>query len=100
MLLRDVFPAEVSLPRSGGHHLAARAFVTDGRIIVYAAPDRKTPQVVLDEPYTSEPPTRSRNTLGAGELRFDTALGPVFVAQDSGCGCGSPLKALDPPVAW
>ena len=100
LLHRDVFPAEVFIARTGEHKLAARAFVTSHRLVVYAVGPTGTPERVLDAALTGPAPERDRGTQGVGELEISTADGPVFVTRDSGCGCGSALKALDAPVSW
>lgn len=98
LLRRDVHPAEVLLP--GGRLLReTRAFVTDRRVLAYKRQDGQI-QRVLDLELVGEPPTASRASLGGGTLELECEDGVVFVNQGSGCGCGSPLKALAPPVGW
>jgi hypothetical protein len=104
-LRRDIFPAEVYVPYLGRGPMLARVFVTDRRVIVWTAepaaplPGWKSPVRLVDEPVVGDLPARDRGSF-FGQLRVDTASGPVHVTKAGGCGCGSPLKALSAPVGW
>ena len=95
LLRRDVYPAEVLLP-SGQLLRNVRAYVTTERLAVWAAgADRTLRQVVdllLEEPGSVE---GSRNSLSlSARLSVATEEGVAYINRASGCGCGSPLKAL------
>jgi hypothetical protein len=106
LLRRDVHPAEVLMP-SGALIREARVFVTTERVLVYR---NQGGIKLVQELYLAEPGciTAARGSLNGGRLemtcRFDLSDGeqllPVYVNQGAGCGCGSPLKALAPPVGW
>jgi hypothetical protein len=97
-LVRDVHPAEVALD---GHVLTAvRVFVTTGRLLALQVQAGKiTP--VLDEP-VSEPVSvpASRSSLhGSLEVRLADGR-TAWVNRGAGCGCGSALRTIAPPVSW
>lgn len=98
-LHRDIYPAETFAPDVSEHPTHTRVFVTSSRVQVWRETADGGPELMLDEAITGEVPQRDRSTQ-FGELRIETARGPVYVTQGRGCGCGSPLKALDAPGAW
>jgi len=96
-LLRDHFPVEVFAPHVDPSPLGrCRAFITTDRIRVYSDRSGKV-ELVVDEKLEGERPERSRNTL-FGQLHVQTEAGMVHLTAARGCGCGSALKALTPPV--
>jgi hypothetical protein len=100
-LVRDVHPAEVSMP-DGQVLTGVRVFVTSERLIVFSADAQRQIRQVLNTPLAqpcSVP--ASRNTLGAGALEARLADGgTAWINRGQGCGCSSPLKTLGPPVPW
>lgn len=101
-LHRDVHPAEVLLA-DGTLHRDVRVFVTSRRLLAFKATPagRVEPclELALAEPCSV---AANRGTLtGSGRLEAILADGgSVWVNRGHGCGCGSPLKALAPPVPW
>jgi len=101
-LCRDIFPAEIACP-DGSVLRDVRAFVTSGRLVVWAAPNGQ-PVQVLDVPLTdpgSVVPSRMLSRYGS--LGLDTPAGRYFVNRGRGCGCTGPtrvLKALGAPAEW
>ena len=99
-LVRDVHPAEV-LMADGELLRGVRAFVTSRRLLIFTArPDGsiERPRRLAVEQPCSVP--ASRGTL-VGSLECRLADGStVWINRGRGCGCGSPLKALAPPVPW
>jgi hypothetical protein len=98
LLCRDVFPSEVLLP-DGRLLLEARAFVTNRRLLVWKVADGRVRQVV-EMALAGEPIRPRRDSLNGHHLELETTDGIVLVNQGHVCGCGSPLKALAPPVGW
>jgi hypothetical protein len=107
LLRRDIHPAEILMP-SGALVREARVFVTTDRVLVYRRVDGtivKEYELPLADPGIVP---AQRGSLNGGRLemtcRFALSDGeqllPVIVNQGAGCGCGSPLKALAPPVGW
>jgi hypothetical protein len=101
LLRRDVHPAEVSLP-DGQIITGVRVFVTSHRLVAFKVSESREIVKVLDleleQPCTVP---ADRGTLGAGRLEVRLADGhTAWVNRGQGCGCGSPLKALGPPVPW
>lgn len=101
LLRRDVHPAEVLLP-DGTLLSSVRVFVTSRRLVAFKAGNEGEISRVLDlalEQPCSVP--ASRATLGQGALEAKLADGgTAWINRGHGCGCGSPLKALAPPVGW
>lgn len=101
----DVLSGEVYAPKLAEAPVRCRVFVTDRRVIAWTAPVDEhgrygEPVLLLDERYDGEAPDRNRGSFH-GQLRFETAnAGVVYLTRGSGCGCHSPLTALDPPVSW
>ena len=102
VLCRDVHPAELAL---GDRVLTdLRVFVTDRRVLAYAMRSGRIERVL--ELMLAEPVAASRATLPANApLRLRVTGGAAEVDEallnrGRGCGCGSPLKALAPPVGW
>jgi hypothetical protein len=56
-----------------------------------------TPELLVDEPITGPRPEAHRGTQG-GPFTIETETGMIHVERAHGCGCGSPLRALDPPA--
>jgi hypothetical protein len=84
--------------RSGVLFLGCRVFVTSARVVAWHE-NRGRLAIVLDEPHTSTVQP-DRGTLRT-TLDLQVADGVVWVNRGSrGCGCGSPLKAISPPVGW
>jgi len=99
-LVRDVHPAEVSLP-DGRVLTGVRAFITTSRMLVYrATADRRIERALELELADPCSVPASRNSLrGALEVRLADG-GTAWVNRGRGCGCHSPLKALAAPVSW
>lgn len=100
-LCRDIHPAEIVLP-GGGVVTRCRVFATSHRVLVYTAEGRDVKlahELILAEP-DSIP--RDRATMGRGQLeaRLADGAGTAWINRGSGCGCGSMLKVLVPPVGW
>lgn len=99
LLVRDVHPAEITI----GDEVVTdvRVFVTDRRLVAYRAVQGeivKALELSLAQP-CSVP--ASRGTLTGGRLEAHLADGrTAWINRGSGCGCGSPLKALAAPVPW
>lgn len=108
---RDVFPAEIRMP-DGAMVTGVRVFVTSHRLVAVAhdAQSGRMDRVVdleLVEPGSVD---ADRGTLGQGsisvlvwlesESRTRSEQGTCWVNAGTGCGCGSPLKALGTPVPW
>lgn len=101
LLRRDVHPAEISLP-DGEVLTGVRVFVTTRRLIAYRALEHGEIEKALDAEL-KQPCTvpGNRGTLGQGALEVRLHDGhTAWVNRGSGCGCGSPLKALAAPVPW
>lgn len=98
-LRRDVHPAEVALP-DGTVLQGLRVFVTSHRVVGFAAGAGGRVERVLDmelvEPFSVP---ASRGSL-SGSLECVTPEGTSWINRGRGCGCGSPLNALAPPVDW
>lgn len=92
-----VFPAEVTLP-DGRFIRPARVAVTAEQTVVWAeSEDRRTAVVVFSqrthsirEHMTANAPRRAQR------MRVATDAGSVVVVRGGGCGCGSPLKRINP----
>ena len=97
MLARDLHPVEAYVPHINGAPFPARVFVTTHRVQVWA--DQGGTPAVVYEANLTEPVERNRGTL-TGQLHVRTPDGDVYVSRGTGCGCGSVLKALSPPVGW
>lgn len=104
VMVRDVFPAEVSLS-DGRLFRQVRVMVTSHRIVAWKAnAETMKPEVVLNERihYTSSP--RSRGSLNIDErieVHSETFTGSIN--RGKGCGCGSTgllLKALPTAAPW
>ena len=101
-MVRDVHPAEVLLP-DGTLIVGCRAFVTTRRFVAFGPTPRSGIEVVADFPVRQPVSTvASLNTLNTTE-RLEIATedgGTIYVNKGRGCGCHSPLKALDTPAPW
>ena len=101
-LRRDVMPAEVALADGtvlGARGHKVRLFVTSHRVVAWRDINGSIEQVLdvpLAEPWSVE---AHRGTL-PGTLEVETADGTAYVSRGYGCGCGSALLALAPPVSW
>lgn len=95
MILVDTHPATVHLP-SGEVHDLARAVLTHRRLRVWVARGREQ-VLVLDEAHDGVT-LETRYPLVGRPIEMPTAAGLVTVTRMRGCGCGSPLKSLRPPV--
>ena len=82
-LHRDIHPAETFAPDVHEHPVQSRVFVTADRVQVWRESEGGGPELMIDEPITGEVPQRDRSTQ-FGELRIDTARGPVYVTQGRG----------------
>ena len=101
LLRRDCHPAEVLMP-DGTLLAGVRVFVTTSRLIAFRALSDGSIERALDEEL-EQPCTvpANRGTLGNGRLEARLADGTTaWINRGSGCGCGSPLRALVPPVPW
>jgi hypothetical protein len=96
-LVRDHFPTECLLP-DGSPVKEARVFVTSERVIVWTRGEGFRPRVAYSAPLTTQV-ERDRGSLRT-TLVVETEDGRLYVNKARGCGCGSVLKALGPPVAW
>jgi len=100
-LHRDMFPIEAYVPHANPRPQTARAFITDRRIQVYVE-DQAThaSQLLVDEPITGDvpEPLRGQHDRGRGQLTVQTPSGLVYLTPATGCGCGSSLRYLAPPV--
>lgn len=101
LLRRDIHPAEVLLP-DGELLREARVFVTSERLLVWQKREGQVRQVLALDLVMAPPPSRASLNGGSLELGcwVDGEEQPVYVNPGRGCGCGSPLKALAPPVGW
>jgi hypothetical protein len=98
-LLRDLHPAELTMP-DGQHHTGVRVFITTRRLIAYQMTGTGMTRIA-DLELADNQVSYSRHQLKAGEnLVVAISDGDVFVNRGRGCGCGSPLKALGRPAAW
>lgn len=98
LLVRDVHPAEILI----GEQLltGVRVFVTSRRLIAYQARQGVIDKVLDSELEQPCSVARERGTL-VGRVEARLADGTVaLINRGHGCGCGSPLKALAPPVGW
>lgn len=99
VLCRDVMPADVLKP-DGSMLREVRAFVTTHRLVAFQANPQieKVLDLALLDPFCVP---ASRGTLsGTEQLQVRVEGGDAWVNRGSGCGCGSPLRALAPPVDW
>ena len=104
-LVRDGNLVEVYAPAvAADGPFRARAFVTTSRIVVWREGPDRVPVLVVDSAHgRPEPEMLAARDRGSfkGQLRFETAdAGTVHLTGARGCACGSPLKALSPPVPW
>lgn len=100
VMRRDVYPAEILMP-DGELIRNVRAFVTTHRVLLFAAgPDREIDlhrELTLTEAWSVP---GDRNTLRQGSIQLDVEEGTAWLNAGSGCGCGSPLKAMAAPLTW
>lgn len=76
-----------------------RVFITDRRLLAFRAVAGKIEHALELE--TAEPQVKADRSTLRGSLEVRLADGrTAWVNRGSGCGCGSPLKALAPPVSW
>jgi hypothetical protein len=106
-MCRDCHPVEAFAPTvHDAPFRPCRVFVSSERLWVWEAkvaaplPGWFTPQLVFEARLTEEAPQRDRGTGLCYGFSLQTDQGPVHVTRMSGCGCGSPLKALSAPVGW
>ena len=98
-LTRDLFPCEVYDSASGKIHKVARVFVTTERILVSVEENGRVSTPI--ERTLIEPVDANRRQLNHHDrAKFRTLAGEIHVTRAGHCGCGSPLKALGPPVGW
>ena len=100
-MVRDIHPAEV-VTKKGAVLTGARVFLTNKRCAVWVA-DRESGR--LSKPIEFEvvesDAVPSRNTLGEGErIEVVGLVEGLIINKGKGCGCGSKLKALNPPINW
>lgn len=99
-MVRDVFPAEVSMS-DGSVLTRVRVFVTSKRLIAWREIDKRELVKVLDEPIVSHDGTPDRSSPGEGmRITIDLGTRTAIVNKGAGCGCGSALKALSTPIPW
>lgn len=77
---------------------ACRVFVTTNRLLAYQMVDGAISRTV-DMQIVPESVPADRGSL-FGSLECAGPDGTAWVNRGRGCGCGSPLKALGPPIAW
>lgn len=94
MILADVHPAQVQLP-DGTRHERVRVSLTHLRLRVWREVGR-TPELLLDAAHDGVR-LETRHPLIGRAMTWPTAAGDVVVTRMRGCGCGSTLKALQPP---
>ena len=99
MMLRDTY-AEVWAPEYHPNPVRGRVFVTDQRVIVYTAGEGGGLRKLIEEPITGALPQRTRATQPVMQMELETAGGRIEVQPNGDCGCGTALKALDPPADW
>lgn len=100
-LHRDVYPAEVLLP-DGSILVGVHVFVTSHRLLAYseASGRRVGLEYGADLAEVGSVPA-DMSTMRAGQLECKLGVGgTAWVNLGRGCGCGSPLKAMKPPVGW
>lgn len=97
-LHRDVHPAEIVL---GDRVLTGlRVFVTTQRLLAYqAVAGRIEPILELEVSEPVSVPADRASLRGRLEVRLADGR-TAWVNRGQGCGCGSVLKALSPPVGW
>lgn len=94
MILVDVHPAEVQLP-DGTTHQRCRVVLSHRRLRVWREVGRQ-PELLLDTAHTGIM-LETRYPLHGRPLTWSTSAGDVVVTRTRGCGCGSSLKAVQPP---
>lgn len=94
MILVDVHPAEVTLP-DGTRHQRVRVVLTHRRLRVWSEVGRQ-PELVIDAPHDGVELT-SRHPVPGQPMTWPTGAGDMVVTRMRGCGCGSSLKAVQPP---
>lgn len=101
MVVRDLFPALVTLPGRAGAIRDARVVVTRERVYVWqwlpAGPDLVFTEVFDQAGETfgmvpNAPPTKP--------LRVELPAGRLEVTWAGGCGCGNPLRSWSPWSPW
>jgi hypothetical protein len=100
-LIRDVHPAELLMP-DGVVLKSVRVFVTTTRLLAFRSSEHGEIYLAFEEG-VQIPGTvpADRGTLGQAALECRLASGETaWINRGQGCGCGSPLKALAPPVSW
>jgi hypothetical protein len=97
LLHRDLFPVEAYVPHADPVPHLARAFITNQRIYVWVLDGERVHELV-NEPIEGEPPSKATGSF-FGQIKVDTEAGPVHLTKATGCGCGSPLRYLSPPVS-
>lgn len=92
VVLRDVFPAEVSV--AGQVYRSARAVITKDRLLVYLT----TAGPVVDAPYDVDASAVAKlNAPRSKASHLVLADGSTaHVNSQRGCGCGNPLKGWTP----
>ena len=106
VLRRDVFPADVRLPDES-MLVGVRAFVTSHRLIAWAHDPAtgEMGEILSLELVEANSVPASRGTLNGGRIQCNVkgpedVEGIAWVNAGVGCGCGSPLKRMGPPVGW
>lgn len=94
MILVDMHPASVQLP-DGSSHQHVRVTLTHQRLRVWREVGRR-PELVLDTAHDGVT-LETRYPLIGRAMTWPTAAGDVVVTRMGGCGCGSSLKAVQPP---
>ena len=99
-MARDIYPARVVMV-DGRAERACRVFVTSQRVVVYRLSAGRIVRLAEHELAEGSSVAPDRSSLMVGRsLEVETSDGVLVVEREAGCGCGSPLKALGPPIEW
>lgn len=92
VVVRDVFPAEVSV--AGQVYRSARAVITKERLLVYLTTAGPVVDVPYDPEASSVAPLNAPRSKASHVLLGDGTL--AHINGQRGCGCGNPLKGWQP----
>ena len=99
-LCRDVHPAQVTTDDGRVLGRAVSVFVSDSRIVIYERGEDRTVKRSHVLPMVDHGAIEAgRGSLNGGQLEARVTMPDgeqtrVWIAQEPGCGCGSPLKYL------
>ena len=99
-LLRDYHPVELV---HAGDVLAvgARVFVTDAAVLVYQADEQRNVVHTHTLPIDRDALIAAHRGTLQGSLEVPLVDGStLWINRARGCGCGSPLKAMERPASW